>query len=298
MPPTSASHRLAPVDVECVAGAAKHQPGLAWRRASAVPATKMRWPAASRRDRPRPTSVAFWRIDGGRGKVLLDERGPRGSAADGFEPQGAGAGEQIDGVLADDVGTDQVEDRLADTVFHRPRAVLRHGVDQSPAAQRSANDARRAGRLVGRGRRSPAGPVSSFVVLACHALRTSQHPGNRAGSCRTSDAFVTAGRAADFSLRLGLTFRFPTAAGASAMLNDSRTRASPTPGPAAILAENVGFFHALRHFVVLGCLTFCGSVARSPHREKNRKRRQPACYARRRFCPELNSRSSRTRGPA
>ena len=40
--------------------------------------------------------------DGGGGIVLLDQGGPIGAAAEGFEAEGPGAGEEVQGVFAAD----------------------------------------------------------------------------------------------------------------------------------------------------------------------------------------------------
>ena len=65
--------------------------------------------------------------------VLLDQRGPLGAAADGLQRQRPGAGEEIHGVLAADGRTDQVEDRLAEAVFHGPGAEVAAVVEFSAA---------------------------------------------------------------------------------------------------------------------------------------------------------------------
>jgi hypothetical protein len=54
--------------------------------------------------------------------VLLDEDNPMGPAAEGFQSQGAGSGEQVDGEFAFDVRPETVEQGLADAVFHGPGA--------------------------------------------------------------------------------------------------------------------------------------------------------------------------------
>jgi hypothetical protein len=56
----------------------------------------------------------------GRRVVLLDQGGPRRSAADRFQRQGARAGKEIDRVSSADFRPDEVENRLAEAVFHWP----------------------------------------------------------------------------------------------------------------------------------------------------------------------------------
>ena len=75
--------------------------------------------------------------DVGRGMVLLDQRGLLGAAADGLQRQRPGAGEEVQGVFAADGRTNQVEDGLAEAVFHGPgaevAAVLEFSAPQRPA---------------------------------------------------------------------------------------------------------------------------------------------------------------------
>jgi len=54
--------------------------------------------------------------------MLFDERGSLSAAANCLEPQGPGAGEQIECMSSLDIGPKQIENRLAKAVFHRPSA--------------------------------------------------------------------------------------------------------------------------------------------------------------------------------
>ena len=72
--------------------------------------------------------------------MLLDHRGPRGAAANGFEAQRAGAGKEIEGVLSSNVRSQQIKNGLAEAVFHRPGAKVA-GVVEAAAAKVSADDA-------------------------------------------------------------------------------------------------------------------------------------------------------------
>ena len=52
--------------------------------------------------------------------ILLDEYGPRGPPAQGLDPDGARAGEEIEDRSAFDVESDRVEDRSLDELLRRP----------------------------------------------------------------------------------------------------------------------------------------------------------------------------------
>ncbi len=54
--------------------------------------------------------------------MLLDERGSEAAPAERLQPQGAGPGEQVQGIGAAHVVAEQVEYGLADAIFHRPGA--------------------------------------------------------------------------------------------------------------------------------------------------------------------------------
>ena len=80
--------------------------------------------------------------------MLLDERCATRAAAQGLECQGAGAGEQIDRMSSANVGPNQVENGLAQTVFHRPGTQIA-AVDELSAAKSSADDSHAYRRPVG-----------------------------------------------------------------------------------------------------------------------------------------------------
>ena len=71
--------------------------------------------------------------------MSLDERRAGGPAAQGLEAQGPGAGEQVDRMVAGRLGADQIEDRLADAVLHRPHDRVAV-IAEPPAAKMSADD--------------------------------------------------------------------------------------------------------------------------------------------------------------
>ena len=71
--------------------------------------------------------------------VLFDHGGALRAAADRFQGQGSGAGKEIDRVFSADFRPDQVENRLAETVFHGPSAKIA-AIVQPPAAKCSADD--------------------------------------------------------------------------------------------------------------------------------------------------------------
>lgn len=142
-------HFRLPVDVKRIGRRRKHQPRIVAQVGLALAPNK-------RIALGHLTELAEFEVadvlfdDGGRGKVLLDERGPRGSAAECFKAQGAGSGKQVDHVPAFDLMTDQVEDRLAHAIFHRPRAGIA-AIEQFATAKVAADDAerRRGLRIVG-----------------------------------------------------------------------------------------------------------------------------------------------------
>lgn len=77
----------------------------------------------------------------GRGEMPLAEDRPRRAAADRLEPDRPGAGEAIDRDGSGDASSDQIEERLADAVFHRPRP--RVGAEfEPPPAEAAADDPR------------------------------------------------------------------------------------------------------------------------------------------------------------
>ena len=120
--------------------------------------------------------------------MAFDKRGGRRPAADRLESQGPGAGEQIEGLLADNGRANQVEDGLADAILHRPRAIVAVVEERFPA-QLAADDARRRGRSGGSGR--PARRTSGRAAS-----------GHGEGSLHESDRTWRRGR------RLAATLRF------------------------------------------------------------------------------------------
>ncbi len=72
----------------------------------------------------------------------LDEGRARSPAAQRFQPECAGAGEQIDGVFAPHGVPQQIEQCFPYPIFHRPGAGIA-GKNQLTAAQRAADNSRR-----------------------------------------------------------------------------------------------------------------------------------------------------------
>src|SRR5262245_34179924 len=69
----------------------------------------------------------------------FDERRLHGPPADRFQAERPSAGEQIDRMATDDPRPNQIEDRLADAVFHRPRSQVAAVLELS-AAKTAADD--------------------------------------------------------------------------------------------------------------------------------------------------------------
>ena len=69
----------------------------------------------------------------GCGNVAFDEGRADGAAAKRFQAERSGAGEEVDGMRAFDVRPDEVEDRFAHAVFHRPRPQIAGILDRPPA---------------------------------------------------------------------------------------------------------------------------------------------------------------------
>ena len=113
-----------------------------WRPVSGP--TGSNWRPTPRTDRSRPSSATFWRITAAVGKccsMMVARAAPRLSASNASAPVPAN---RSIACLPDRVRAEQVEDRLADAILHRPGARLRAAVQQLAAAQRPADDARRA----------------------------------------------------------------------------------------------------------------------------------------------------------
>ena len=69
----------------------------------------------------------------------LDQNGPQGSAAQGFQPQGPGAGKKVDRNLAFDCGAEEIEEGLSNPVLHGSSAQIAR-IFQFPAAKRASDD--------------------------------------------------------------------------------------------------------------------------------------------------------------
>ena len=108
----------------------------------------------------------FCANDVGRRVVLFDQGGALGAAADRFQGQGSGAGKEIDRVFSADVRPDQVENRLAEAVFHGPGAEIA-AIVQPPAAKCSPDDPQpRGGPNDAARHAAPGGHVRFFRSLA------------------------------------------------------------------------------------------------------------------------------------
>jgi hypothetical protein len=95
--------------------------------------------------------------------MSLHKDRPGGAAAHGLEAEGPGAGEEIQGERPANARAHEVEEGLADAVFHGPRPAVRHELEP-PTPEVAADDPRRAGGFFG-GRGGVTGRA-----MACHAM--------------------------------------------------------------------------------------------------------------------------------
>jgi len=103
--------------------------------------------------------------DPSRGQVSLDEDGGSSPAAEGFETDGPGAGKKVDREFAFDEAADEVEQRLADVVFHRAGAEVT-GVFELVSTKSAADNPNFAGPLPA-GDRFPLVQIAA-VFFSCH----------------------------------------------------------------------------------------------------------------------------------
>jgi hypothetical protein len=82
--------------------------------------------------------------------MSLHEDRPGGAATHGLEAEGPGAGEEIQGDRPANARAHEVEEGLADAVFHGPRPAVRHELEP-PAPEVAADDPRGAGGFFGGG---------------------------------------------------------------------------------------------------------------------------------------------------
>ena len=169
-------HVLAPLSIEIVGRAAEHDPGetvtagiqcrlassrrlaASWEGSQVSLRSEGGKVAMSPQERARCRQAAFFggieqidiaAKDMGRGNVLLDKRHAGCAAAKRLQSHSAGASEEINCMPPANSVADEVEDRLTDTMFHRPgdpQAV----VLKSPSPVVAADDRERilgAGRL-------------------------------------------------------------------------------------------------------------------------------------------------------
>ncbi len=115
--------------------------------------------------------------DLGGGEMTLPEPGGGGPAADRLESEGPGAGEQIEDDGPFDGETEEVEEGLADPLFHRPGARI-GGKLEPPAPEGAADDPRRACRLVS-GRSRGAAGATGAGGRSVTAAAGSGHAGNQ-----------------------------------------------------------------------------------------------------------------------
>jgi hypothetical protein len=121
-------HFFAPLDVKGIWRRAENQPGVASRSGELC--------CPNECVRPNDfDAVLHFQLGRraanqlGRGQMPLDECRAGGAAAYGFETQGAAAGKQINGALVDDIVSQQVEDCLANSIFHGASAGVARAMD-------------------------------------------------------------------------------------------------------------------------------------------------------------------------